>query len=111
ISFTLMPFDFYYGHTLTLLHSVATDIGSYIQSLPGMSVDTLHNNGNGTAKEWQANWTLFYWGWWISWSPFVGMFIARISYGRTIRQFITGALFAPVGASMVWLGIFGESAL
>src|SRR5690606_21580812 len=59
----------------------------------------------------QAGWTLFYWGWWISWSPFVGMFIARISYGRTIRQFIAGALFAPVGASMVWLGVFGDSAL
>lgn len=111
IAFALMLFVFFFGPTRALLNSVATDIGSYIQSLPGMSFDTFPNNGNGTAKEWQANWTLFYWGWWISWSPFVGMFIARISYGRTIRQFITGALFAPVGASMVWLGIFGESAL
>src|SRR5699024_11073681 len=53
----------------------------------------------------------FYWGWWMSWSPFVGMFLARISYGRTIRSFIVGALFAPVGASMVWLTVFGNTGL
>lgn len=111
IAFALMLFVFFFGPTRDLLNSVAADIGSYVQSLPGLSFETFPNNGNGTAEEWQSNWTMFYWGWWMSWSPFVGMFIARISYGRTIRQFITGALFAPVGASMVWLGIFGESGL
>lgn len=111
IAFALMLFVFFFGPTRDLLNSVAADIGSYVQSLPGLSFETFPNNGNGTAQEWQSDWTLFYWGWWISWSPFVGMFIARISYGRTIRQFIAGALFAPVGASMVWLGIFGDSAL
>lgn len=69
------------------------------------------DNPNGTAQDWQNDWTLFYWGWWISWSPFVGMFLARISYGRTIRAFVGGALFPPVGASFVWLTIFGNSAL
>ena len=64
---------------------------------------------SGTA--WQAEWTLFYWAWWISWSPFVGMFIARISRGRTIREFVAGVLFAPVGASAVWFTVFGGTAL
>ena len=54
---------------------------------------------------------MFYWGWWIAWSPFAGMFIARVSRGRTIREFILGCLFAPVGASMAWFAIFGGSAI
>ncbi|NIM69086.1 MAG: BCCT family transporter [Xanthomonadales bacterium] len=60
---------------------------------------------------WQSSWTLFYWGWWIAWAPFVGMFIARVSRGRTIRQFVLGALLAPVIASFLWLSVFGGTAL
>ncbi len=60
---------------------------------------------------WQSSWTLFYWGWWIAWGPFVGMFIARVSRGRTIRQFVFGALLAPVLASFFWLSVFGGLAL
>jgi choline/glycine/proline betaine transport protein len=78
--------------------------------LPSLGFETFPNGGE-QAQTWQAGWTLFYWGWWISWAPFVGMFLARISYGRTIRQFVAGAFFAPVGASMVWLTVFGDSAL
>src|SRR5690606_26666378 len=111
LAFALLVFVFVFGATRDILAGVAAFIGDYLQNLPQLSFQTFPNNGNGTAQEWQAGWTLFYWGWWISWSPFVGMFIARISYGRTIRQFIAGALFAPVGASMVWLGVFGDSAL
>jgi choline/glycine/proline betaine transport protein len=62
-------------------------------------------------SSWMSSWTLFYWGWWIAWSPFVGLFIARISRGRTIRQFIVGTLLVPTGASIVWFTIFGGSAL
>lgn len=111
LALALMVFVFVSGPSVNLLNSLAANIGYYLQSLPALSFETFPNNGNGTAQEWQSSWTLFYWGWWISWSPFVGMFIARISYGRTLRSFIAGALFAPVGASMVWLTVFGDSAL
>lgn len=64
-----------------------------------------------SATEWQKDWTLFYWGWWISWSPFVGLFIARISRGRTVREFIVGVLLVPVVVSFLWLSVFGNCAL
>ncbi|WP_017973361.1 BCCT family transporter [Actinopolyspora halophila] len=111
LAFILMLFVFFFGNSLNLLNMLASNVGYYLQHLPELSFQTFPNNGNGTAQTWQAGWTLFYWGWWIAWSPFVGMFIARISYGRTIRNFIGGALFAPVGASFVWLSIFGNTAL
>ncbi|GLZ48266.1 choline transporter [Actinomycetospora sp. NBRC 106375] len=109
LAFALMVFVFVFGPTRDLLNTTVANFGNYLQNLPTQSFQTYP--GNPAAQDWQASWTLFYWGWWISWSPFVGMFLARISYGRTIRSFIGGALFAPVGASMVWLTIFGESAL
>jgi choline/glycine/proline betaine transport protein len=109
LAFALMLFVFFFGPTLDLVNVLAANVGNYLQNLPATSLETYPASQSG--QEWQGAWTLFYWGWWISWSPFVGMFIARISYGRTIRQFIAGALFAPVGASMVWLTVFGDSAL
>ncbi|MEB3366555.1 BCCT family transporter [Saccharopolyspora mangrovi] len=109
LAFGLMLFVFFAGPSLDLLNTIAANVGHYLQNLAGLSLQTFP--GDSVAQEWQASWTLFYWGWWISWSPFVGMFIARISYGRTIRAFIVGTLLAPVGASMVWLTIFGNSAL
>ncbi|PVZ06844.1 BCCT family transporter [Actinomycetospora cinnamomea] len=109
LAFALMVFVFAFGPTRDLLNTTVTNVGYYLQNLPAQSFQTYP--GNPAAQEWQASWTLFYWGWWISWSPFVGMFLARISYGRTIRSFIAGALFAPVGASMVWLTVFGDTAL
>ncbi|MBN9792465.1 BCCT family transporter [Pseudonocardia sp. TMWB2A] len=111
LALALMLFVFFFGPTRDLLNSLASNIGTYVQEVPGLSFETFPDGGNGTAAEWQSSWTLFYWGWWISWSPFVGMFLARISYGRTIRNFVAGCLFAPVGASMVWLTVFGDSAL
>ncbi|RCW40441.1 choline/glycine/proline betaine transport protein [Halopolyspora algeriensis] len=109
LALALMVFVFGFASSRDLLNALAANIGTYLQNLPVTSFETYP--GNNAAQEWQASWTLFYWGWWISWSPFVGMFIARISYGRTIRSFIAGALFAPVGASMVWLTVFGDAAL
>lgn len=111
LALALMLFVFFFGPTRDLLNSLAANIGTYVQEVPGLSFETFPDGGNGTSAEWQSSWTLFYWGWWISWSPFVGMFLARISYGRTIRNFVAGCLFAPVGASMVWLTVFGDSAL
>ncbi|WP_224403728.1 BCCT family transporter [Pseudonocardia sp. ICBG1034] len=110
LALALMLFVFFFGPTRDLLNSLASNIGTYVQEVPGLSFETFTDGGNGTAAEWQSSWTLFYWGWWISWSPFVGMFLARISYGRTIRNFVAGCLFAPVGA-LVWLTVFGDSAL
>lgn len=109
LAFALMVFVFAFGPTRDLLNTTVANVGNYLQNLPAQSFQTYP--GDPAAQDWQASWTLFYWGWWISWSPFVGMFLARISYGRTIRSFIGGALFAPVGASMVWLTVFGETAL
>ena len=69
-------------------------------------------DGEGDGPEmWMDGWTIFYWGWWISWSPFVGMFIAKISRGRTIRQFINGTLTAPMIYTFLWLTIFGGGAI
>jgi choline/glycine/proline betaine transport protein len=97
------------GPTLFILGTLVSSSGYYLQNIIGTSFNMFTMNDAGA--EWQAGWTLFYWGWWISWSPFVGMFIARISRGRTLRQFVVGVLLAPVGASAIWFAIFGGSAL
>ncbi|MBA2441203.1 MAG: BCCT family transporter [Rubrobacter sp.] len=97
------------GPTLYLLNSLATNVGYYVQNLPQTSF-SMYTYAEGGAG-WLGDWTLFYWAWWISWSPFVGMFIARISYGRSIRQFVAVMLLAPSGASFVWFTIFGNTAL
>ena len=108
LALALAAFVFIAGPTLYLLGAMMTDTGYYLQHLVQTSLN-LFTDPDGVA--FQKTWTLFYWGWWISWSPFVGMFIARISYGYTIRQFIWGTLLIPTGASIVWFVIFGRTAL
>jgi choline/glycine/proline betaine transport protein len=105
----LAVFVFLVGPTLFILNSLVGDLGYYLQNLIGTSFRMFSLNEE--ASEWLQGWTIFYWGWWISWSPFVGMFIARISRGRTLREFIAGVLLAPVGASAIWFAIFGETAI
>ncbi len=95
------------GPTVFLLDSFVQNVGSYLGSL----VTRTFQMYAFQESDWQAKWTLFYWGWWIAWSPFVGMFIARISRGRTIREFIAGVLLVPVGVSFAWLSVFGDTAL
>jgi choline/glycine/proline betaine transport protein len=107
----LMVFVFLVGPTMFMLSGLADYTGYYLQNLVNTSFTVYSPGSSPGGFAWQSAWTFFYWGWWISWSPFVGMFIARISYGYTIRQFIAGALFAPVGASFVWFTVFGGSAL
>ena len=97
------------GPTLFILEYTVQSTGYYIQNLPATSLRIFAFSDEGHA--WIDSWTLFYWGWWISWSPFVGMFIARVSRGRTIREFVLGTLLAPVGASIVWFCTFGGSAI
>ncbi|WP_344966372.1 BCCT family transporter [Salinactinospora qingdaonensis] len=107
----LMVFVFIVGPTLFILTGLSNYTGYYLQHIVESSFQIFDVSNQPDAAAWQAGWTLFYWGWWIAWSPFVGMFIARISQGRTIRQFIAGTLFAPVGASIVWFSVFGGSGI
>ncbi|WP_019591603.1 BCCT family transporter [Thioalkalivibrio sp. ALE20] len=95
------------GPTLFILRTLVESTGVYVQNLPAMSLwaDTIEDSG------WATTWTIFYWGWWISWAPYVGMFIARVSRGRTIREFVTGVLLAPTAAGFVWLSVFGGTAM
>lgn len=107
LALLLLCFVLIAGPTSALLRGLPDLLGNYLQSLPGLSLST-HPFRN---LEWQKSWTIFYWAWWLSWSPFVGMFIARISRGRTIRQFVLGVLFIPTLLSLLWFGIFGGAAL
>ncbi len=95
------------GPTVYLLSGFTQNIGYYLKSLPELSLWT------ETFKDsnWQSSWTVFYWAWWISWSPFVGMFIARISKGRTVREFIFGVILIPTLLSFIWMSVFGGSAI
>ncbi len=95
------------GPTLYLIELFVSSLGDYIQHLPQTSLWMELEPG----ADWQKNWTLFYWSWWISWSPFVGVFIARISRGRTVREFITGVLLIPSIAAFFWLAVLGGSGL
>ncbi|MFW2512436.1 BCCT family transporter [Demequina sp. SO4-13] len=98
------------GPTVFLLQEFVQSIGSYIQAFIGMSFDVSAYQGDAGA-EWQAAWTTFYWGWWISWAPFVGVFIARVSKGRTVREFVWGVLLVPALVTFLWFSVLGGSAL
>ena len=110
LALCLALFVFVVGPTVFILDLVPTSVGSYFQDLATMSARTEAAGGDGMA-EWLSGWTVFYWAWWMSWTPFVGMFIARISRGRTIRQFVTGVLLVPSLVSLVWFAIFGGAAI
>jgi len=98
------------GPTILILNLIPTAIGDYFGDLADMAARTAATGGDGTA-EWLAGWTVFYWAWWISWTPFVGMFIARISRGRSIKQFVVGVLLIPSAVSLLWFAIFGGAAI
>ncbi|GAA2898650.1 BCCT family transporter [Pseudonocardia halophobica] len=102
-------FVFVVGPTVLILNLLPGSIGHYLADLASMAART-GADGPATA-EWLQSWTVFYWAWWISWTPFVGMFIARISRGRTIRQFIAGVILIPSVVSLVWFAIFGGAAI
>ena len=85
-------------------------IGDYFSDLTEMASRTAATGGDATAT-WLSGWTIFYWAWWISWTPFVGMFIARISRGRTIREFVSGVILIPSTVTLLWFAIFGGAAI
>src|SRR6056300_1384080 len=95
------------GPTVYLIQSFVQNIGVYVSTI----VSKTFNLFAYEPTDWIGGWTIFYWGWWISWSPFVGMFIARISRGRTIRQFVFGVMFVPAGFTLLWMTFFGNSAI
>lgn len=103
----LMVFVLIAGQPLFVLKALGEHLGSYINDLPKLS--TWNETYIGT--DWQSHWTLFYWSWWISWSPFVGMFIAQVSKGRTIREYLLGVLFVPTVFNFLWMTVFGSNAL
>ncbi len=106
VAFALLLFILVTGATMTLLSDVGANILAYLKYLPALS--------NPVGREdagFYHDWTVYYWAWWISWSPFVGMFMARISLGRTVREFMAGALLAPTLLGIVWLTIFGDASI
>ncbi|NKY57277.1 BCCT family transporter [Nocardia flavorosea] len=110
LALVLALFVFIAGPTLFMLNFLPTAIGDYIADLPTMASRTGIAGGE-EMEAWLSSWTIFYWAWWVSWTPFVGMFIARISRGRTIRQFVAGVLLVPSLVSLVWFAVFGGAAI
>ncbi|TFD66179.1 BCCT family transporter [Cryobacterium sp. Hb1] len=98
------------GPTMYLLRMLVQSVGGYFENVVGLTFDTGAFTGE-SGLDFQGAWTIFYWGWWISWAPFVGVFIARISRGRTVRQFIAGVLLVPTLVTFVWFAVMGGSAI
>ncbi|AMO60484.1 choline/carnitine/betaine transport [Mycolicibacterium phlei] len=105
----LAVFVFVVGPTVFILNLLPTSLGSYMADFAAMSARTGAEGPD--VNEWLQSWTIFYWAWWVSWTPFVGMFIARISRGRTIRQFVAGVLLVPSLVSLIWFAVFGGAAI
>ncbi|WP_326518583.1 BCCT family transporter [Acinetobacter sp. CAAS 2-6] len=103
----LLLFVFFASSTIYILQTTIQNIGQYVSNLFVMTFNLYAYQPNG----WIGGWTIMYWAWWISWSPFVGMFIARVSRGRSIREFIVGVLLIPTGFTLVWMGFMGNAAL
>src|SRR5690625_2835524 len=100
---------FLIGPSMYMLNMFTTTIGNYLGNFIDMSFDLKPVNEG--KRQWINDWTIFYWAWWISWVPFVGMFIARVSKGRTIREFIAGVMLAPTLVTIIFFSVFGTSAI
>ncbi|NRD25863.1 BCCT family transporter [Frigoribacterium sp. VKM Ac-2836] len=106
----LLLFILIVGPTQFLLRDFVQSIGAYLQNVVGLSFNVTAQQG-AAGEEWQGAWTTFYWGWWMSWAPFVGIFIARISKGRTVRQFVFGVLLVPTALTFLWFAVLGGAAI
>lgn len=105
----LLLFVFATGPTLNLINGMLQNTGDYLTSIVSKSFEVYLYDAK--ARQWQSAWTIFYWAWWVAWAPFVGLFIARISKGRTIRELIFGVMLIPLGFTLAWLSIFGNTAI
>ena len=108
LSIVLLAYFMFGGPFGWLMGFFVTTFGDYLWNVIPMGFQTFNSEGE---RQWQGGWTIFYWGWWISWAPFVGMFIARISRGRTIREFMVGVMFVPTTIAFFWLCMFGGNAI
>jgi len=107
LAILLMLFVMLVGPTVFLLQTFVENTGVYLSGMVSRTFNLYAYSPN----DWIGGWTVFYWGWWISWSPFVGVFIARISRGRSIRQFVGGVLLMPTGFTFMWMTVFGDTAI
>src|SRR5690606_7738891 len=107
VAVVLMLFVLFVGPTSFLMHAFVQNIGAYLDNFFARAFTTQAFR----TQDWMKAWTLFYWAWWISWSPFVGMFIARISRGRTVREFVLGVLMVPTVFTFLWMTVFGNTAI
>ncbi|MBS4101345.1 BCCT family transporter [Tsukamurella paurometabola] len=109
LALVLAVFVFVVGPTVFILNLLPTSMGAYAADFMDMSARSAANEPE--AGKWLATWTIFYWAWWVSWTPFVGLFLAKISRGRTIREFVIGVMAVPTLVSLVWFAIFGGTAI
>ncbi|WDD98624.1 BCCT family transporter [Thalassomonas actiniarum] len=107
LAIVLLLLIFVLGPTVFLLQAYVQNIGAYLSDI----VSNTFNLFAYEKKSWIGGWTIFYWGWWLAWAPFVGLFIARISKGRTIREFVIGVMLVPTAFTLLWMTIFGNSAI
>ncbi|MBR7743847.1 choline BCCT transporter BetT [Phycicoccus sp. BSK3Z-2] len=96
------------GNTAMLLNATVANVGDFVRTFPAKTMETFPFTDNA---EWMSYWTLFFWAWWVAWASFVGLFLARISRGRTIRQFVAGCLVIPFAYIVMWISIFGNAAI
>lgn len=108
LAICLMLYILVTGRTAFLFDALVMNVGEYVSKFPSMTMDTYAFSG---AQEWLNSWTLFFWAWWVAWAPFVGLFLARISRGRSLRQFVVGTLTIPFLFVLMWVSVFGNSAL
>lgn len=110
----LLLFVLICGPTLFIFKAFMQNVGGYLSEIVSRTFNLYAYNSyseGDKAKDWVGSWTIFYWAWWLAWSPFVGSFIARISRGRTIREFIAGAMLVPAAFTLIWMTVFGDTAL
>ena len=111
LSFGLLTFFFLFGSTLFALELLGVGIFTYVMHLPALTFTVFPAEGAGSPGEWQGWWSIFYWAWWIAFAPFVGIFLARISKNRTIREFVLGAILAPSLMCFLWFTLLGGTAI
>lgn len=108
LAIALILFVLIGGNTVFLLNGLVLNVGDYVSGFASMTLNTFAFD---RPVDWLNGWTLFFWAWWVAWAPFVGLFLARISRGRTLREFVLGTLVIPFTFTLVWISIFGNSAL
>ena len=108
LAICLMLYILVTGRTAFLFDALVMNVGEYVSKFPSMTMDTYAFSG---AQDWLNSWTLFFWAWWVAWAPFVGLFLARISRGRSLRRFVVGTLTIPFLFVLMWVSVFGNSAL